>query len=459
MQTNMPEVVASSDWLGSDPIYYSPSHGDWSRNVNSLLSPSQRQFHLEGLTNFVRFGYSVFGQTPIQEIQVLEYASDLITAADGGLQIRSRPDPALEHLDRGLSESDVIELVRSRVREWETSHSDVIIVPLSGGFDSRLILWAIEDKSRVRAFSYGLSPSQSDSWEVTYAQEVARRLGVRWEHIRLGEYHRFIPDWLARYGVATHAHGMYQMEFYQAVQARLGSARARVLSGIFGDVWAGSTGFRRLHQPTDLLWLGYRHGMHGDDRQLIARSEAPSMEEFWARNKELINDPRTQPLMTIRLKMILISYLLSVPELYGFDAWSPFLDAEVAMAMSSLPSVRREHRRWQRDFFTRVGLDLEGERVRGSRRMALNSYALAVQPVAPLDVRLLESLFEPTYVAWINRKARWTRRGDMVRFLLSVPKLRGALRLSGLEDSSWRAYCAYLTLLPIERELALAQAG
>ncbi|WP_017793225.1 asparagine synthase-related protein [Leucobacter salsicius] len=56
-----------------------------------------------------------------------------------------------------------------------------VVVPLSGGLDSRLTLIALRDRGveNVLAFTYGVA----DSREATISREVAERLGYRWEFV------------------------------------------------------------------------------------------------------------------------------------------------------------------------------------------------------------------------------------------------------------------------------------
>lgn len=56
-----------------------------------------------------------------------------------------------------------------------------IVIPLSGGYDSRILLAGLHQKgySALKAFTYG----QADSWEVKIASTVAETLGVEWQFV------------------------------------------------------------------------------------------------------------------------------------------------------------------------------------------------------------------------------------------------------------------------------------
>ena len=148
-------------------------------------------------------------------------------------------------------------------------------MPTSGGFDSRLINLLLSDRSRVRAFTYGISDNQLRSTEVVKAREVARRLGLRWQTVPIGEFHRYLGDWDALYGVSTHAHGMYQMEFYDQVR-RAVAPGSTVLSGICGEWFSGDDKEVRtqpvVDSPDDFVAMMAFSPMCGDSHMSNFRS-------------------------------------------------------------------------------------------------------------------------------------------------------------------------------------------
>ena len=62
---------AQTDWLASKNIFYNTRTNQISDNVNDLIDANHIEFHAEGLRNYLDYGYSVYGQTPIKEIRFL----------------------------------------------------------------------------------------------------------------------------------------------------------------------------------------------------------------------------------------------------------------------------------------------------------------------------------------------------------------------------------------------------
>lgn len=446
-------LLYETDWLASSPVFYDLTRGMASTSIRALTPPADpTAFHPEGLYNFLDFGYSVLGQTPLDGVRFLRHSTRLWQTTTGALEVEELDDPFDRYDTYRLSESDLIELIRERVRTWEESlpPDQEIVLPLSGGFDSRLLLWCLRDPTRVRAYTYGLSEDQDRSTEVVHARALAERFGVRWESIPLGDFHRYFEPWDAEFGLSTHAHGMYHFEFYSRIRERF-SGRQAFLSGMGGDWWAGSIRPHTIDGPARLAELGYTHGLRADANRLRLPVRHELRDEFFAAHAERLTQHRYQVVTTVRLKIMLISYLLRVPRVFGFVPWTPYLDIDIALAMLNLPQERRTNRQWQKDFFAKVGLDLENQGLVSSGQNNLNFQALRRIPLRPLDSALLGELVDPVYVDWINREAQITWLGDVRRSLSGVRKIGGAMRRLGLgRPPTLEAYCAYLCMKPIQ---------
>ncbi len=451
-----------TNWLRSDPVFYNQRTGKVSRSINDVIDFANLEFHPEGLSNYLAFGYSVFEQTPIKDVKFLRHSSKLTIEAQGNLSLQQLDDPAEALLSGRTRESDAIELLRNRVQDWESSVDGPIVIPTSGGYDSRILNLLVKDKSRIRSFTYGLSDRQLDHFEVVRARKLSEVMGTDWTWIPLGDFHEYLPDWDRLFGPSTHAHGMYHMEFYGKMRS-LAPANSFVLSGVNGSAWAGELRPQSPRGPRDLIALGYTHGLCADSSQCVLRHSGDLWLQYWEEHREKLADPLYCLLSLVRMKAILLCYLKRVPISLGFQVWTPFHDIDVAFAMLTLPPERRLHRAWQRDLFRRHGLDLEALGLRAARADTINHHAMRRVPLAPLDARLLREAVKPSYVEWINRKVIGQMPlEEAKRWMLGLPKIGGAMRRLGITDDKLKAYRAYLTLRPIENAIrmrSLAQKG
>ena len=448
-------LVYESDWLASQPYFYNLRTGRAGHNINDVIDLADLEFDPEGFNDYLDFGYSVFERTPLREVRMLRYSSRLYSGPDG-LRVEYLEDPAWAWLERESTVDEVLELASAKINAAAAGDGE-IVVPTSGGFDSRLINVLLSDRRRIRAFSYGTSDDPARSVEVVKAAELVRRLGIRWELVPLGAFHRYFDEWDALFGVSTHAHGMYQIEFYRRILERVPTG-STVLSGLCGDRFAGADRVVRsietLREPADAYTVFRYPSMSADSRHSAFRSEQLGMLRLLETTPRIRTEMLPRVFTVVRLRLTLLSYLLSVPASLGFRAEGPFLDIDLAMRMLTLPAKQRKDRRWQREFFARQGVDLEARAFSCDERNTLNFQGMRRVPLRPLDVELLREVVRPEYVRWVNREvgpfglsseATW-RLGQVHGFRRGVK----VLRRTGITQRRLHAYNAYLTLKPIE---------
>ena len=200
------------------------------------------------------------------------------------------------------------------------------------------------------------------SFEVVKAAELARRLGIRWELVPLGDFHRYFDDWDALFGVSTHAHGMYHIEFY-ATSSSAWRRGALVLSGACGDRFAGVDRVRRSSRTlaTRRRLRGVPLPQHECRLPLSAASAARSSGAcscLRPRRASARRCCRGCSPCAASASPCSPTCSPSRPR----SACAPrdrILDIDLAMRMLTLPAEQRKDRRWQREFFARQGVDLE----------------------------------------------------------------------------------------------------
>jgi len=459
------EILFETDWVNFTRCFYNSRTGRFGTCINDVIDLSNLEIDREGLQDYLDFGYCVFGHTPVKDVHFLPHSSQLLRRDDGSLEVRHLEDKALHCLESiHWSEDEIWDYLRDIVQRWEASVDGEIVIPTSGGYDSRILNWMVKDKKRIRSFSFGATSPQSRSFEVIYARELSRRLGTRWEQVELGAFFRHLEDWYDLYGVSVHAHGMAHFEFYDTIRKRLCLDEPEkkefpfpVLSGILGDDWAGCDDIPEVSGPEMLTNLGLRHGMCTDVEACLGRVQCSKMRQlYWDKNREMLSDPKNRVVEMIRHKQMLFSYLFRVPEKLSFSPWTPFKDLPLATAMLNLSPGRRKNRIWQQDFFRKNGIMVNDDcRV---KRLPNTLFYQAYDrvPLKPLDRSILSEAVRPEFVDWINRNVPRTIQNDLQELLLS---LRGSGRLCRIFTGKipttvrFRAFMAYLVLYPIERLL------
>lgn len=180
--------VAATDKVRSYPLFFS------SRRFPCLISPSARAIQelttspfAEGaaLIEFMLAGYVTGRDTLLADIKQLQAGDLLLVPAKGdGLQLlryyRYLPRPeertAAEWIDDLAQTTEGI-----FKRMIESAQGRPLLVPLSGGLDSRLIVCMLRylGYDNVRTFSYGLP----NNHEAKIAAQVAETAGFPWEFV------------------------------------------------------------------------------------------------------------------------------------------------------------------------------------------------------------------------------------------------------------------------------------
>lgn len=425
---------AATDWLASKNIFYNVKTNQISDNINDLIEPGNIGLHPEGLRNYLEHGFSAYGQTPITNIKFLPPNSKIWLDENNLLQIEELPDPFEKTLGNKSTVKDAEEYFHFVLNEWGGRDERTIIIPTSGGFDSRFIDSMIERKELVHAYTYGISERQEESMEVVYAKKLCEILGISWKQIELGEYNAMIDDWYQLYGVATHAHGMYQMEFYDKIRSIEGNV-CRLISGIYGDVWAGNWRIPEIDCERQLSSLTVTHGLNAEPEFCKLREEHELRHQFFERNKDKLKDENWRVIFAARMKIILISYLLRIPELYGFESWSPFLDFGVVSRIINLDWKEKERRKWQVEYFRKKEILIGELKLPCDYTNCLNQISVLKCCPKRLDTKLLGMVMDESYVEQINNN------------------------LPNMTENKLKYYSRYLVLYPIQRLLQLKEYG
>lgn len=349
-------MLIENDWLGSNPLFISKTDNKAASNILDL-DLEGRKLSKEGLGIYFQFGYSAFQTTVFRDVEFSSPGEFITLDSTKSVIDRKISNRPFTNIQPDKTADIALETIEAWINNWENSFEGDIILPLSGGLDSRLLLSLIKNKKRVHTYTYGISAKSSSSHEVRIAAKLARSFNVKWKHIELDGYHRHLEKWNSLFGPSTHAHGMYQIEFYEQI-SKMHEPNSRVLSGIIGDAWAGSKKFEKVCSPSDVVNLALTHGLSDSQLERSAgfttnnsKATFTAITSYFEENRSILEDERMRVVESMRIKMMLLRYLLLVPRHFGFVTESPFLDSHVAQTMLSIKSEQWNDRKWQKDYF------------------------------------------------------------------------------------------------------------
>jgi asparagine synthase (glutamine-hydrolysing) len=175
-------LVLARDRFGIKPIYHR-TDAEGLRFASELRALPREEIDLDALECFLAFNSVPAPLSIFRGTRKLP-AGHLLVWEDGETSIRrfARPAPAAAEDVRRTDEAELVEELRSRLRDSVRAHlvSDVPVgVLLSGGVDSALLaaLAAQESSEPLRTFSIGFAERSFD--ELGHARLVAGRYGTR----------------------------------------------------------------------------------------------------------------------------------------------------------------------------------------------------------------------------------------------------------------------------------------
>lgn len=449
-------IIVENDWLGSIPVFYNPR--ELIISTLCLKTLKNKKIHPEGLNNFFEFGYSILEQTPFHDVKFMRYFSKLIIN-ENGIQVKYKKDPIFRKnlFTDIVDENLVINRIREYINNIEDKTDGEIILPASGGYDSRLLNVLVKDKMRIRSFSYGISKIQSKSYEVIYAKKLSDILGAKWKHIELGNYHKYINDWFQLYGFSTHLHGMYHIEFYKKILEKYNfNKNAIFLSGMGGDWWAGAIKYSEINNYNDLITLGYTHGLSINLKYSKIKNYNKIKKEFYKKYSNILQDVRIKTIFTGRLKPMLISYLTQIPEYFGFPVWTPFLNFKIVISMLNIKENIRKNRIWQREYFTQKKLNIESMRLKVDKSNSLDFESLKNVILNPIDINIMEKYVNQKYLEKININLNKINTVDeIINYLFRYKYIRGICKILKIKSRPIDYLYSYYVIKSIEKSLKI----
>jgi asparagine synthase (glutamine-hydrolysing) len=245
------EIWAATDRLRNYPLFYSSfSHGyvisDDCYELTKLRSDPQ--YDNISVKCFLSAGYVINNNTLIKDVFQVEAGSYIVLGENFKSGFYYNPD-YLKIIE--MSSSAASEELKDLIYKIFSSHfkflqTRFIAIPLSGGFDSRLVaaMCARFHPDNVLCYTYGAKNNP----EVAPAKEVAKRMGLNWINIIYDSelIKGFLSDdtFKKYYPCASNLSSMFFMQDYFAVkylhENKLVPDDTVFIPGISGDMLAGS---------------------------------------------------------------------------------------------------------------------------------------------------------------------------------------------------------------------------
>jgi asparagine synthase (glutamine-hydrolysing) len=171
------------DRLRSYPLLYSKRDNDYciSDSADGLVDAVQsQQIHNDSVAELLALGYMSNNKTLFECTYTVE-AGNFVTIQDTVCTVHVYYNHIhLKHMDNDDKIVDRSEIIikNAFARVFKTIGNRQVVIPLSGGYDSRLVACMCKEfgLKNVVCFTYGCK----DSWEVEMSHHVAEKLEFKW---------------------------------------------------------------------------------------------------------------------------------------------------------------------------------------------------------------------------------------------------------------------------------------
>ena len=375
-------VIAAVDHIRSRPLFYAIKNArfylsddaEWIRQrvgEHTMDAVAREEFELTG--------YVTGPDTLFQNIKQIQ-AGELVVATyeDGGLHVETARYYKFQHTEPAVVDEIALSgaldsvAVASIQRLVEYAAGRQIVVPLSGGYDSRLIVTLLKrlGYENILTFTYGLPGNR----ESAYSERVAHALGLRWHFVEYsGKLWRRVwesePRWVYQRwasGWNTNAH----MQDWLAVgvmkeQGGLLEPDCIFVPGHSGDFVAGSHIPERAKTDVSATVDDFTSSVFEAHYSLAPFDIVSHHDsEFWVRR---ILDRVTSPTVTNGQGLAdafeewdwqerqakFISNSMRAYEFHGFDWWMPLWDVEFLRFWQGVPLELRKGRLWYLEYVKR----------------------------------------------------------------------------------------------------------
>ncbi len=246
------ETWVASDKLRSIPIFFTKKNGDTliSNNIEKLLGEHASVYpEKKAVDVFLRTGYTINNYSLVKDIFIIEPA-EIIRFHNNVWEKQSylsHPKPKnIADVDIEENATQLKKLLHQIFKRlFNALGTRPIVIPLSGGYDSRLIAYMAKmyHKGSIQTYTYGVK----NNCELDNAKRVAEILGLKWIFI---EYNKeLIEDFTScetfksYYPYASNYSSLFWLQDYFAVKKlkddKIIPDNSVFIPGLSGDNIAG----------------------------------------------------------------------------------------------------------------------------------------------------------------------------------------------------------------------------
>lgn len=436
-----------SNWCGAKPTFFNSRTGAEAAVMEDVIDWNNAEIDQEGLYYYLRNGYASFGKTFVKNVFFRRPWS-----SDADADTIKDYQNFLDYLNGTSNVESVLECL-TRSIQADTLFADTVLLPMSGGLDSRTLAVLLPKTENVSAYSYNLVNPSERCHENGIAKLVCARLGIKHGTVNLKNPYVFADQWFSDLSLSAQAHGMYHYDFYHQIKERTGPG-GTVLSGIVGDAWSGKINTKPPKKSEDLFAFGYAHGQSIPSAAIKIKTETTYLNREYSLFEKYWDNKKFRMYYLITTKMMLLRFLLLAARNADFEVASPYLDPRVCANLLNLKPVHWVNRKWQTDWLTSIDMHFSEAFIHwnfSKRNDRVYNWGVSNQRDELLEIDLLGKFIDPSFIAKLNDKIHDSKLLQLNHILVGTPKIGNIFRRLGIQDYVVQMLNWYNILLPVSK--------
>ncbi|WP_104490015.1 asparagine synthetase B family protein [Acinetobacter indicus] len=372
------KIYAAVDHIRSHPLFYLERNGYFylSDNVEWLCQQvNNLKFDNLAKDEFQITGYVTGNSTLYKDVKQLQ-AGELLIFENGKLLIKSyyefnHTEPEDYNEEKLKSELHIVASA-AIARLVEYANGRQIVIPLSGGYDSRLIATLLKESNypNIFTFTYGAKGNK----EAVYSKVVADHLGLKWHFIEYTEElwsqawnaneRKEYQQYSSNYVSLPHIQDWLAVKILK--EKNLIDENAVFVPGHTGDMVSGGHIPNFIHQDLNKIFtnkelveslISKHYSLKDFNKLNISKNiyekivrENIVFKEFYSAS-EFANECEKWNWRNRQAKFICNS--VRVYEFYGYDWWLPLWDKDFIHFFENLPLKLRNHT-WYKNYVSDI---------------------------------------------------------------------------------------------------------
>jgi hypothetical protein len=148
--------------------------------------------------------------------------------------------------------------------------------------------------------------------------------------------------------------------------------------------------------------LSLSHGVSLPEKYINFEKNCTQSKKFFDLNKNFLKSELLRLVFLVRFKIILLHYLITIPEYFGKITFSPFLNFKIVSNILNINKKRRHNRQWQKFFFEKNSIYYEKINIKVKKTNNLDFSTATHSKFKKINIKVMSLYFKLKLLKKIN---------------------------------------------------------